>query len=339
MPANRNALIRYKTIDNCLRNRFRRWTLDDLMEACSDALYEYEGISKGISRRSIQLDIQLMRSEKLGYNAPIEVYENKYYRYAEPDYSITQSPLSKTDLEIFSGAVEVLKQFQGFTHFTEMSDILGRLQDHVATARRQATPIIDFEQNENLTGLQYLNPIYEAIAGKKTLHLHYRSFHSRQTREHYIYPYLLKEYRNRWFVFGSRTGDKELCNLALDRIKKLEVAEGIPYKENEEFHPAEFFSDVIGVTKHDRLSHATIRLKADNKQASYILTKPLHASQQLLERCNDGSMIFEITVVLNPELYTLLLGFGSGIRVLAPNEVVIEMKRILKESWENYRLL
>ena len=31
MPANKNALIRYKTIDNCLRNRYRRWTLDDLV--------------------------------------------------------------------------------------------------------------------------------------------------------------------------------------------------------------------------------------------------------------------------------------------------------------------
>lgn len=36
MPANKNALIRYKTIDNCLRNRYRRWTLENLVEACSD---------------------------------------------------------------------------------------------------------------------------------------------------------------------------------------------------------------------------------------------------------------------------------------------------------------
>ena len=41
MPVNRNALIRYKTIDNCLRNPYRRWTLEDLVDACSDALYEY----------------------------------------------------------------------------------------------------------------------------------------------------------------------------------------------------------------------------------------------------------------------------------------------------------
>ena len=45
MPANKNALIRYKTIDNCLRNRYRRWTLEDLVDACSEALYDMEGTS------------------------------------------------------------------------------------------------------------------------------------------------------------------------------------------------------------------------------------------------------------------------------------------------------
>jgi hypothetical protein len=31
-----------------------------LIDACSDALYEYEGIDKGISKRTIQVDIHWM---------------------------------------------------------------------------------------------------------------------------------------------------------------------------------------------------------------------------------------------------------------------------------------
>ena len=80
MPANKNALIRYKTIDNCLRRRYKKWTLQDLIDACSDALYDMEGIVGGVSVRTIQNDLQVMRSDKLGYNAPIEVYDHKYYR-------------------------------------------------------------------------------------------------------------------------------------------------------------------------------------------------------------------------------------------------------------------
>ena len=109
MPANKNALIRYKTIDNCLRNRYRRWTLDDLVEACSDALYDMEGITKGVCARTVQMDIQIMRSDKLGYNAPIEVYDRIYYRYADPDYSITEMPISIEDCKLIKKAIVLLE--------------------------------------------------------------------------------------------------------------------------------------------------------------------------------------------------------------------------------------
>ena len=70
MPVSKNALIRYRTIDRCLRNHYRKWTLADLIDACSDALSEYEGRDENVSRRTVQADIQMMRSDKLGYNAP-----------------------------------------------------------------------------------------------------------------------------------------------------------------------------------------------------------------------------------------------------------------------------
>lgn len=109
MPANKNALIRYKTIDNCLRNRHRRWTLDDLVDACSDALYDMEGITKGVCARTVQMDMQIMRSDKLGYNAPIEVYDRIFYRYADPDYSITDMPLTLEDCKLIKKAILLLK--------------------------------------------------------------------------------------------------------------------------------------------------------------------------------------------------------------------------------------
>lgn len=109
MPANKNALIRYKTINNCLRNRFRRWTLDDLVDACSDALYDMEGITKGVCARTVQTDIQMMRSNKLGYNAPIEVYDRIYYRYADPNYSITEMPLTMEDCKLIKRGISLLQ--------------------------------------------------------------------------------------------------------------------------------------------------------------------------------------------------------------------------------------
>lgn len=136
MPANKNALIRYKTIDRCLRNRYRIWTLDDLVDACSDALYDMEGITKGVCTRTVQMDIQIMRSDKLGYNAPIEVYDRVYYRYADPDYSITEMPLSADDCKLINEAISLLSN-------TKNSDTV-RTQKVLKKVEERLTAILNF---------------------------------------------------------------------------------------------------------------------------------------------------------------------------------------------------
>jgi hypothetical protein len=123
MSQNKNALIRYKTIDKCLQNQYRQWTLEDLIEACSEALFEYEGRENSVSKRTIQMDIQLMRSEKLGYNAPIVVYDKKFYKYEDEDFTITDIPLTETDMNVLTETVSMLKQFKDFSLFNDVSDI------------------------------------------------------------------------------------------------------------------------------------------------------------------------------------------------------------------------
>lgn len=128
MPVNKNALLRYKIIDRSLRNRYRRWTIEDLVDEVSDALYDMEGIRKGISLRTVQNDIQIMRSDKLGYNAPIEVYDQKYYRYADPDYSITELPLTADDFKLITKAVKMLEKTEGNLNFSRWAEYLRELR-------------------------------------------------------------------------------------------------------------------------------------------------------------------------------------------------------------------
>ncbi|MEO0337642.1 MAG: phytanoyl-CoA dioxygenase, partial [Bacteroidota bacterium] len=145
MSVNKNALIRYRTIDKCLQNHYRKWSLVDLIDACSDALYEYEGRDVSVSKRTVQLDIQMMRSDKLGYNAPIEVYERKYYRYADPDFSITDVPLNESDMQILSESVEMLRQFKDFSLFADLGGVIQRLEDKVYTEKTQQAAIIHLD--------------------------------------------------------------------------------------------------------------------------------------------------------------------------------------------------
>ena len=336
MPVNRNALIRYKTIDNCLRRRNRRWTLDELIEACSDALYEYEGIVKGISRRTVQMDIQMMRSDKLGYNAPIEVYENKYYRYSDPEYSITNSPLTEDDLKLMGDTVEVLRQFGGFSAFSGMEDVLGRLEDYVSSIRHNRKPVILLETNDSLKGLKFIDPLYKAILSRKHVTIVYKSFKARDIQRFIFSPFFLKEYRNRWFVYGWRNGTDMIYNLALDRIHDIGEASGEVYRENTTIDQDRFFDNLIGVTKNLSDKVHNVRFWADSEQVPYIETKPLHKSQFVVQRNEDGSAIFQMEVILNYELEKELLGFGEGIKVLAPRSLAHKMSMRLRKAAENY---
>ncbi|MBQ3634313.1 MAG: WYL domain-containing protein [Bacteroidales bacterium] len=333
MPANKNALIRYKTIDSCLRNPYRQWTIEDLVEACSDALYEFEGIRRGVSLRTVQGDLQMMRSEKLGYNAPIEVYDQKYYRYSDRSYSIMNLPLTHNDIEKMTEAVNLLRQFEDFDHFSEMSDIVSRLQDNLAIAKGRKK-IVDFERNSDLRGLSYINQLYNHIARRETIRLKYQSFTASRPYNYTVFPHLLKEYRNRWFLFCTEKKGK-VYNFALDRIISVKVAPETAYVDNPDFEPETYFRDIIGVTK---MGNATdITFWASREQASYIVTKPIHASQEVVrEEAEGGGKVFRVRVEPNWEFYSLMLGFGPGVVVLTPSSVVREMKKRVLEAAEEY---
>lgn len=105
MPTNLNALIRYKTIDNCLSNPRIKWTIKRLQEECSEALGEKRGVYKLVSERTIRDDIRVMRSDILDFNAPIVFQDGRYF-YDDPNFSIYELQIDKS--EIIKQVIEVL---------------------------------------------------------------------------------------------------------------------------------------------------------------------------------------------------------------------------------------
>jgi len=336
MPVNRNALIRYRTIDQCLQNHYKKWTLDDLIDACGEALYEYQGIDTGVSRRTIQADIEMMRSNKLGYEAPIEVVDKKYYTYSDKNYSITNSPINQQDMQVLSEVSDLLKQFKGFNHFTDLNEMVSKLEDKIYTQKTQSAPVIDFEKNDNLKGLEWIEVIRKTIVAKKAICITYQSFKAREASTFCFSGYLLKEYRNRWFVLGMQhKRNSHIMNLALDRIQMVEEHEE-PYRENRILDLATYYNDCIGVTKSPGQRDCEVIFWVDAPNAPYVITKPLHHTQKLLSEDETGK-IFSIRVIMNFELERELLGFGSKMRVLGPRVLVKQIKQQLQQTLNNYQ--
>lgn len=335
MSQNKNALIRYKTIDKCLQNHYRQWTLEDLMNACSDALFEYEGKYDSVSKRTVQLDIQMMRSEKLGYNAPIVVYDKKFYKYEEEEYSITDIPLTETDINVLTETVSMLKQFKDFSLFNDVSDILQRLEDKIYAEKSHTQPVIHLDKNENLKGLNFLDTLYQAIIKKIVLKITYKSFTSRDENVFQFHPYILKEFNNRWFLVGKKKNNSPVSNLALDRIIAIDFDFQVEYF-NENFDAEKFYKNVVGVTVNSGLQPRKVELLIDQTNAPYVLTKPLHNSQRLIKTNDDGSILVHLFLVENYELHRLLLGFGCGLEVIGPAGLRNTIKKNLIRCLEQY---
>ena len=96
MPANKMALLRYQTINQCLTNPYRIWHTQDLVEALSRAYQEHTGSTKGISRSTLFIDLNAMKpGGATGYEAPIAHSKPKGHHYTQPGYTISQMPLTR----------------------------------------------------------------------------------------------------------------------------------------------------------------------------------------------------------------------------------------------------
>jgi predicted DNA-binding transcriptional regulator YafY len=277
-----------------------------------------------------------MRSDKLGYNAPIIVTDKKYYSYDDDEYSITKAPINDLDLEKMKEIVGVLKQFNGFNYFDEMSEMIAKLENNLYKSTHSHGNFIQFENNRQLKGLEHINPLYQAILNKRVLQIGYKPFKARESSKQIIYPYLLKEYRNRWFLIGKKKMREDLLTMALDRVVEFEeVPEEtfIPYK-GVDFD--RYFDDLIGVTKTGKDRAHKVILQIDKKNAPYVLTKPIHHSQTVLNETPDG-IIIRLDVVLNFELERELLGFGECLKVLAPGILVSRISKRLEKTLNSYQ--
>lgn len=318
-----------------MQNRLRRWTLEDLMEAVSNALYDYEGIHTGIGKRTIQLDIQTMRSDKLGYNAPIIVVDKRFYAYEDKEYSITKAPINYADLEKMKEIVGMLKQFNGFNYFDDMSEMVTKLENNVYATNDERKNCIQFETNTLLKGIELINPLYQAVINEVPLLIEYKSFKAKDSREQLYFPYLLKEYRNRWFLIAKAQKGTVLITLALDRIISFKESKNEKFVHYKGVDFERYFEDTIGVTKsqHDR-AHKVI-LHITKAHAPYVITKPIHTSQTILKEDETGTII-RLDVVLNFELEREILGFGESVKVLGPRLLANRIERRLRQTINRY---
>ncbi|AJH14524.1 helix-turn-helix transcriptional regulator [Myroides profundi] len=331
MAINKNAYARYKILDKCFSNPYKEFYIEDLIEICCLELSEYFGKPMSVSRRQIYDDIKFMKSE-VGFLAPIETYPNgkkRYHRYEEEGFSIEKQELTKEERDQITDTLMVLSRVKGLGDTAWIEELKVKFDsEHEALLNHEV--FISFQENIDLIGINYLGDLYNYIKNKQTLEISYKSFKQKKDEKTIVSPQYLKQYNNRWFLFAWNQSKKQLTNFALDRIKKIAIANECYYKSDIDFNQ-DYFEEIIGVTNFIENKAEEVKIELSDDIIPYIETKPFHQSQKKIK-----DNILTIKVKINYELKQQILSYGNAMRVLSPESLKNDIKQILEESLSRY---
>lgn len=334
MSINKNALIRYQVLDRCFRNPGRIYFWEDLLEECNKALVDFDPNSEGIQRRQLFDDIRFMESEA-GWSIPlvrIRHGRKVYYRYEDLSFSINNQPLNALEVEQIKSALQILSRFSGTPQFEWVNEIIPILESKFGLIERKSK-IISFESNIDLKGLHFLTPLFNAIVNERVLLVKYKDFKSSEPYDITFHPYYLKQYNNRWFVFGLNSNNEAPnWNIALDRIEALSET-ALKYKSSDTDWE-DYFFDLIGVTRPEGVELQEIVLKFSPEVAPYVITKPMHPSQK--HRNEPTGLEVKIKVIPNFELERLILSFGEQVNIISPQDFKERISQRLKSAGRLY---
>jgi predicted DNA-binding transcriptional regulator YafY len=318
MAQTKKPLTRYKILDKLFRSRFKKYTTEELLKNLNNELFELYGNSDFcIQKRQLMQDISFMKSES-GWSIEFtEEYEGKkrIYRYADPDFSISNSPLNEKEVIEFQSAIQVLSQFEGMPQFTGIQEIVAKLKTDLKDKTNER-PFIGFDSNQDLKGIEFFSQLYNAVQNKNPLEVTYKDFKSEEPYTFTFHPHYLKQYNNRWFIFGlhPETG-KQDRNVAIDRIISLAnsnikfIATTIDWQD--------YFSDLIGVSRPEHANIEEIVLHFDQLTGKYMENKSIHETQKH-KWINESTLEVKIKVIVNYELERLILSYAECVKVIEP---------------------
>lgn len=334
MAATKLAFFRYLLIDQMLRSKFKPFpTKDELLEACRERF----GVS---SASTIEKDLAAMRDE---FDAPIE-YSKKMrgYSYSDTNYKFLSVNLSDDEQLAMAFVESLLGEFRELPIFNEFSGAVDKVLDGMEIAKsseiqKNVQRIIQVEQSiYKGKGTHQLKDLIYHISEKNVIKIFYQKHNEPHTKPYNIHPYLLKEYRNMWYLIGWVRKYNEVRTFGLDRIMDIEPSDETLFMTPEQahFNPEEFYHYCIGVSALNQKPEDVI-LSFDPFQGKYIKSQPIHHTQEVLIE-DDNEYRIKLHLIVNYELKMLILGYGSSVRVISPNPLASQIRIELENTLQQY---
>jgi predicted DNA-binding transcriptional regulator YafY len=229
--------------------------------------------------------------------------------------------------------------FRGTPFFDQFDTVFSRITGSKVLRNLQQgvnSRLIQVDEQGTDTGVRWLQVVYKAIVQKKALLISYKPY-GQSVKTRMVSPYLLKEYRNKWYMVAHarEIGDGGRTNLfKLFRIEKIESCKE-PYVSDDQFNPDGYFRHSLGIFHSHELQPELIHLFFSKTIAPLILESPLHHSMKVL-RQNDGGIEVTLYVFNTVELKNLVLSFGDQCRVISPASLQDDIRTSLMKALEQY---
>lgn len=310
MPANKNFQKRITILDECFSNPTGFYTLERLGEVLAEKM----GFS--ISRKTIQNDIKYIEEfieENVSRTLNIDEVsifqkglfdgKKKVFRYSSADYALGHQLLNKSDQAQLEETLAILSRYRNRADFYWLDELLPRIKASFELVHEDYNSFISYQSNRDYAGQSLVGKLYNQLLRKKVLSIEYKSFKEEQSTYRIIHPYHLKQYNDRWFLFGYQQGEKYtgITNLALDRIIGFSETgeDSIP----DTMDWGDYFDEMIGVSKNSSAEPVKIKLRFHPDRIKYVLTKPIHGASQYVDKTDPENRTVIINLIPNRELY------------------------------------
>lgn len=175
------------------------------------------------------------------------------------------------------------------------------------------------------SGQKYLTPLIESMRDGKTVVLSYKSFWRQDEYSVEVEPFLVKVFRQRWYLLARNPRKDVLRIYALDRIRELKQVENT-FTLPKDFSPEDYFYNSFGIISPDNCPPEVVKLKVYGTQKEYFRTLPLHHSQEEIE-ITDEYTVFRYYLSPTYDFIQEILSHGYNVEVLAPKHVRDEVRQ------------
>jgi predicted DNA-binding transcriptional regulator YafY len=220
----------------------------------------------------------------------------------------------------------------------QQSDLNNRMLESIDTINSlkmmdDATRYMFFEKRK-AHGTHHFYGLLHAIKNRVVIQLVHQKFDSDEPRERQVEPYALKESKGRWYLLAKDRNDRRIKTFGLDRILDFQSTPGrFDYPMSLDVN--EMFRYCFGVINPDESPPDHIILSFEPEQGKFIKSYPIHESQSILAD-NSQELRISLTLFITHDLVMEILSYGMAVKVISPESLIREVKKIYTGAAEKY---